>query len=301
MISQQILTQDFVLAALMLTGVALHRLGIVTGEATRWFSALLVNVALPCTILASFHFDPSREVLLNAATVMVLSIAVHVGLIALCQLCYWRVAAGRREVFTFATVFSNCGFVGIPLVQGVFGDIGVFYVSIFTIPFNVLMFTYGVGLFRGRSVGGFWCALLNPPLVGTVLGTALFVSSVHLPVPLAKTVAAIGGLTTPLSMLIIGVQLAETKIADVIKDRGLYFMSFVKLVMAPLLLLAVLAIAPVDRTIAYVCLILVAMPSASLVGVFAERYDGDSGAAARCAFLTTVLSVVTVPLILAVS
>jgi malate permease and related proteins len=300
MISQQILTQDFVLTALMLTGVGLHKLGIVTNEATRWFSLLLVNVALPCTILASFHFELTPDLATKAATVFIISVAVHGGLIALSHLCYWRFAPGRREVFVFSTVFSNCGFVGIPLIQGVFGDIGVFYVAIFTIPFNTLMFTYGVHLFRGAAGGNIWQHLANPPLIGTLIGLALFLLSVHLPVPIAKTVTALGGLTTPLSMLIIGALLAKTKPADVFKDRGLYYLSLVKLVIAPLLVLAVLAVLHTDRTIAYVCTALVAMPAASLVGVFAQRYNGDTAAAARSAFLTTVLSVITVPAILAI-
>jgi predicted permease len=300
MTSQQILTQDFVLTALMLTGVGLRKLGIVTNEAARWFSLLLVNVALPCTILASFHFELTHDLLAKAATVFIISVAVHGALIALSHLCYWRFASGRRDVFIFSTVFSNCGFVGIPLIQGVFGDLGVFYVAIFTIPFNVLMFTYGMHLFRGVASGSIWRNLANAPLIGTLIGLALFLFSVHLPVPIAKTVTALGGLTTPLSMLIIGALLAETKPADVFKDRGLYYLSLVKLVIAPLLVLAVLAVLHTDRTIAYVCTALVAMPAASLVGVFAQRYNGDTAAAARSAFLTAVLSVITVPAILAI-
>jgi malate permease and related proteins len=299
MFSQQILTQDFILTVLMLTGVVLTRLGVITREATHWFSALLVNVALPCTIIGSFHFDPESALLTNAAIVFGISVAVHAGLIALSRSCYGRMASGRREVFVFATVFSNCGFVGIPFAQGLFGDIGVFYVSIFTIPFNVLMFTYGVSLFRGTAAGDAWRGLANPPLIGTLIGLALFLASVHLPEPVTKTVVTLGNMTTPLSMVIIGAFLAETRLVDVLKDRGLYFLGLVKLVVAPLLLTVVLTLVPVDRTVAQVCIVLVAMPSASLVGVFAQRYGGDAEVAARGVFMTTVLSVATVPLILA--
>jgi predicted permease len=295
-----VLNQVFILTALMAVGVLLHKCKIITNELVRGLSLLLVNVAVPCTILSSFHFALTQTLMASALAVFGISAAIHVVLIGLAQLCFYRLPKGRRQVFIFATVFSNCGFVGFPLAQGLFGDIGVFYASIFSIPFNFLIFSYGVHLFGGLDESqSLWRKVANPPLIATMIGLVFFVATIRLPSPIAKTIINLGNMTTPLSMLIIGAMLAETKITAVFTDPQFYYLSLLKLIVAPLLVVVALAPFALDHTAAYTCIALVAMPSASLVGVFAQRYNGDTITAARCAFVTTVLSVITVPALLA--
>ena len=297
-LNPQVLDQVIVLMALMLVGAAAKRFAIITNDALRWFITLLMSIALPCTIISSFHFALTSDLAENAGLIFLVSLAAHVGLIAVSQLLYRGYPIAKRRIFVLSTAFSNCGFVGYPIAQSLFGDIGVFYASIFTIPFNILVFSYGVHQF-GRSDGiSMWKAMLNPPMIATTIGILFFLTSLQLPSPVSKTMSALGAMTTPLSLLIIGAMLADTKLSSVLRNGSFYYLSFVKLLLAPLLVFIGLYFFHLDRTMVDISIALVAMPSASLIGVFAQRYNGDSETAARCAFVTTVLSVVTIPAIL---
>lgn len=213
---------------------------------------------------------------------------------------FYKFETSKKVVFTFSTIFSNCGFVGFPLVQGLFGNIGVFYTSIFTIPFNLLMFTYGTSLFSGNNdVKNIGKQLKNPPLLCTLAGIILFLLSIKLPFPILKTLESIGNMTTSLSMFIIGSMLADiTNLKDLFKDLEIYYLSLVKLIIVPILCFVLLHILSTDKMLSEICLVLVSMPTASLIGVFAENYNGNKKAASQCVFSTTILSIITMPCIL---
>lgn len=293
----QVLTQLFALMAMIAVGVAARRTSVISHDALPGLTRLLMSIALPCTILSSFHFALTRELAGDAALVFAISAVVHLSLIALSRLLYRGYARERRHIFVLATAFSNCGFVGFPLAQSLFGDIGVFYAAIFTLPFNILIFSYGLHHF-GDGRQPVWRSMFNLPMLSTLAGLLLFLGSLSLPAPVAKTMTALGAMTTPMSLLIIGAMLAQTNLWSGLRDRGFYLLSFVRLIAAPLVLYVCLEALQVDRTVLIVTVALVAMPSASLVGVFAQRHDGDSDTAAKSIFITTMLSALTLPAIL---
>lgn len=241
------------------------------------------------------------DMLNNALLILFYSFIIHIILILLSKLFYCRFESSKKNIYSFSTVFSNCGFVGFPLAQGLFGNIGVFYTSIFTILFNIFMFTYGVTLFTNKkdfkSIGK---NLVNIPLICTLLGIIIFLFSIKLPLPLLKTLESIGNMTTSISMFIIGAMLADIDLKDIFKGVDVYYLSLIKLIIAPILSFALLQLLDADKTLAHIYILLVAMPTASLVGVFAEKYNGNKKAASKCAFLTTVLSVITIPSILSI-
>lgn len=291
--------QIIILTLLMGTGIALRKGGILSDTLVSGLTSLLLNLTMPALILASFALPFSPAMLAHAGAVLLYSTLIHIGLIALSWAAYWRFAGKRRATLQFATIFSNCGFVGYPVAQGVFGSVGVFYTSIFTIPFNLILWSYGLMLFTGeRNWKSLIRSTLNPPTLCIFAGFFLFLFSVPYPAALLKTLQITGGMTTPISMFIIGALLADVSLREVLGGLDVYFMSLIKLVAAPLLCFGALKLIGADPTLAYVCVLLVAMPTASMIGIFAERYDGDKATASRAAFLTTVLSVVTIPLIL---
>lgn len=195
--------------------------------------------------------------------------------------------------------FSNCGFVGYPVIQGIYGSVGVFYTSIFTIPFNLFMYSYGVMLFTGeKSFKNMKKNLINMPLISILLGTIIFLFSIRLPEPVINTLGSIGNMTTPLSMFIIGAMLADVSVKDVFKDLTIYYVNFIKLIAAPILIYFLLKFLDADKTLLYICVILVSMPTASLIGVLAERYNVNKAIASKCAFLTTIMSLFTIPAVL---
>ncbi|OPJ59399.1 AEC family transporter [Clostridium oryzae] len=296
-----VINQIIILTIMMLVGVGLRKTKIVTDEVEKGLSSILMNLTLPCMIIYSFNFSFSINMLKKAVLILFYSIGIHIFLIILSKIAYFKLKDSKKSVFTFATVFSNCGFVGFPIVQGVFGNIGVFYTSVFTIPFNIFMWSYGVMLFTGeRNLKSIKKNLMNPPLMCTLLGVAIFLFSIKLPVPVLNTLRSIGNMTTPIAMFIVGSMLANVKLKEVFKGGDIYYLNFVKLIAAPMLVYFILLILGCNRTLLYICVIMVAMPTASLIGVFAERYNGDRVSASKSAFLTTVLSVITIPVIMSI-
>lgn len=284
---------------MMMVGVILRKIKIITDEVNRGLSNILMNVALPCMILYSFNFKFSANMFKGAVMVFLYSALIHIALIILSKILYYKFKDSEKNVYTFATVFSNCGFVGYPVIQGIYGSVGVFYTSIFTIPFNLFMYSYGVMLFTGeKSFKNMKKNLKNMPLISILLGTIIFLFSIRLPEPVINTLGSIGNMTTPLSMFIIGAMLADVSVKDVFKDLTIYYVNFIKLIAAPILIYFVLKFLDADKTLLYICVILVSMPTASLIGVLAERYNVNKAIASKCAFLTTIMSLFTIPAVM---
>lgn len=290
--------QVIVLTIMMMVGVFLRKKQIITDVVIGKLTFILINVTLPAMIIASFNFEFSMDLLKNASMMFLYSCIIHSALIALSTLSYLRCTDSKKCVLAFSTVFSNCGFVGFPIIQGLFGNIGVFYTSIFCIPFNIFMWSYGVTIFTGeKDVRNMIRKVVNIPFLCTGIGICLFLFSVKLPVPILAAAEKLGGMTTPISMFIIGAMLADVRPRDVFKGIEIYYMSFLKLIVAPLLCYAILRLLQADPMLICICVVLIAMPTASLVGVFAEMFNADRVLSSRCAFLTTVLSMVSVPLV----
>lgn len=299
--NMNVINQVIMLTLMMAAGIILRKIKIITDEVNKGLSNILINVALPSMIIFSFNTKFSPSILKNAIMIFFYSVIIHIILILLSKLAYFRLKGSEKNIFIFATVFSNCGFVGYPVIQGIFGNIGVFYTSIFTIPFNIIMFSYGVILFTGKSdLKSITKSLINVPLISIILGIIIFVFSIKLPSPLLNTFSSIGNMTTPISMFVVGAMLADVKLKDVFKGFNIYYLNFMKLIAAPMVIYAVLCLFGVNRTILYICVILVAMPTASLIGVFAEKYNGDKVIASKSVFLTTILSMITIPAIISV-
>lgn len=294
-----VINQIIMLTLMMIVGIILRKINIITDEVNKGLSGILMTVALPSTILYSFNAKFSPNVLKNAIMILFYSIIIHIMLIILSKLAYFKFEDSKKKVFTFATVFSNCGFVGYPVIQGIYGSIGVLYTSIFTIPFNILMFSYGVLIFTGKSdLKSIRKKLINMPTICIFLGIIIFLFSIKLPSPLLSTLNSMGAMTTPISMIIVGAMLADVKLKDVFRGFNIYYFNFIKLILAPVLAFVVLMLLGADKTILRICVILVAMPTASLLGVFAEQYNGDKVTASKSVFLATVFSMVTIPVII---
>lgn len=297
--NNNVINQVLILTFLMIIGIILRKVKIITDEVNKGLSNILMDVTLPLMIIYSFSFKFSMDMLKNSLMIIFYSFLIHIVLIILSKILYFKFPESKKNVLKFSTVFSNCGFIGYPVLQGLYGKIGVFYTSIFTIPFNIFMWSYGVMLFTGKKdIKSIKKNLINGPMICIFLGLIIFLFSIKLPYPVLQTLKSAGDMTTPISMFIIGSMLADVKLKDVFKGFDIYFMNFIKLIIVPLLTFVILKLLGADKTLIYMCVILEAMPTATLVGVFAEKYNGDKTAASKCAFLSTILSMVTIPVII---
>ncbi|MGD8400669.1 MAG: AEC family transporter [Bacillota bacterium] len=293
-----IITQVTTLFLIMVVGFGARKTKIINTEVNKGLTGLLINITAPFMALSSFQFAFSRQMLAEVGTVLLFAVGAHLLAIFLGELLYGRMPGATGKVLRFITIFSNCGFMGYPVAGAFFGERGIFLASIYNAVFNLLVWTYGVYIFTGKtSRDAFRRALVNPGVIAVLLGMVLFLFSLKLPEPVGQTLQMVGAMTTPLSMLIVGAMLTEVRPAALFSGAAVYWGSMVRLVGMPLLALLGLKLLGVKGVALGVCMLMVAMPAAALAAPLADQYDGDVVFASRVVFISTILSMVTIPLL----
>ena len=193
--------------------------------------------------------------------------------------------------------YSNSGFIGIPLISGVLGDKGVFYMTAYITVFNLLLWTHGI-ILMGDNDGlkGAWKNFLSPAILSIVIGIILFLFQLRLPQFIENPLEMIASMNTPLGMIVAGANLAQGNILKSLKSKRLYYLSFIKLIVYPLAGLVVLWLLPLEFEVAFTVFIALACPAGASVIMFAQRYDRDAYYASEIFVITTLLSAVTIPL-----
>ena len=199
----------------------------------------------------------------------------------------------------FAVIYSNCGFIGIPMAGGLFGSEGVFYITAYMTIFNLFVWTHGVVLMTGKadfkSIGK---ALLSPSVIATVVGFLLFVTRIMLPEIVTDTLTYLGDMNTPLAMLVAGVTIAQTNLRKLIGKLRIYYISFIKLLMIPLLMLFVFRLFDLPNVVLLTSVLAAACPAAATVNLFSIRYDKNYLYASEVFAVSTIASLVTIPFVM---
>ena len=227
--------------------------------------------------------------------------AILVALSFLVPVIY-RCKPGDKGIYSFMTIFGNTGFMGIPVSGAIFGGAASFYAALLNIPFNILAYTLGIALLnsRGEKSKIQWKLLINPPMVASFLAVLLVCIKIPVPGPLSKAIGMLGDMIVPCSMIIIGASLGAQKLKDVFGDWHVYAFAPVRLFVVPLLLWSIMHFFIKDATLLGTITLLGAMPVASFATMLSIQYGGNVQMASRSVFVTTVLSVLTIPLICAI-
>ena len=297
-IFERMLSTQSLMFLYILAGIIIVKAKVLKPEGRSSFIGLLINVTLPCMILHSFEQDAGLDALIAGGKLLIASAACCLSAMGLGRLLWRRKSLQRQAVLEFATMFSNAGNAGLPIVSLVFGAEGVFYASFFLIPIRVLMWTVGLSLFvqGGDGKSRLKRLLLNPSLLVVFIGIPLTLFRIHLPGVLSTAIANVGAMTGPLSMMIIGSSLASARPRELL-DPDAWQLSMVRLVGMPLLLMAALRLIGMDTLCWQVAVTLTAMPAAANTAILSEMYGRDYPFAARCVVVSTVLSLITVPLL----
>lgn len=290
-----------ILFLIMIVGFVIRKAGVLNEPLNKGLSGLLINVTLPFMIIASFNMEYDSELMMKALKILLYSILIHAILYFVSYIFFFKFKKDKQAVLRFTATFSNTGFMGFPILGSIYGPIGVFYASIFNIPFNIFIWSLGVMLFTGKSdIKSIRKTVINPALIAVIIGIIIFRFSIKLPVPVTKSVKMIGDITTPLSMIIIGSMLANMKIKDIFSDLSIYYGAIIRLIVVPTIIYFVLTMFGVDELIVGICVILEAMPAAVITAIIAEKYEGNALYASQNVFISTVLSVITIPAIILV-
>ena len=286
-----------VILILILVGYFTVKKGMFTKESLGSITSFLLYIITPCLIVSSFLSAESGKLdgwtLLLAVVLPALSIVIS---IAVSYLFFRREPLGRRRVLRFSTVFCNVGFMGIPLVEGIVGSEGVLYGSFFIAVFNIFCWTYGYVMMGGGKVR-LKALLLNPGVIGIVIGLPLYLLDVPVPALFVEPVELISALNTPLAMIVVGGYIAQVKLRAFVSDLAVYKMAVLRLVVAPLLYLALVWLLRPDETLLMSTVIQAATPVAANCVLFAVQYDSDAELASKSVAVSTALSVVTIPLL----
>ena len=295
-VSRMISTQ-LLLFLYMLCGVIVAKLRIIRDDNRQVVVRLLMDVAMPMMVLSAFNKPTTAEDIKASFLVMVIALAgcVVTGLIG--KVIWRNEPENKRKVLMYASMFSNAGNAGLPILKLVFDDIGVFLGSMYLIPPRILQWTVGLGFFVKPKKGS-WVrnVALNPMVVTIYIGAVLMATGWQIPGVFGTAIENLGNMTAPLSMILIGATLSGMNL-KMLLDRSVLLISALRLLVFPMLFAVGLKWLGTDLTTMNICVILLAMPVASNTAAMAERYGGDYVFASACVSVTTLLSVLTVPLI----
>ena len=291
-----------VLFALMVDGFLCNRRKLLNAVAIKGVTELLVLIVTPCVIVHSFiqqKFAPS--LLGDLGWALAMSVFAHVVGAAIAFLCLHDRNPNRGGVLRFATIFSNAGFMGIPLEYALLGADGVFFGAMYVVVFNLVCWSLGVAVMcRGMKNVGLRALFVNAGTVGVALGLPFFLFSLKLPEVVGRPVAMLADLNTPLAMIMVGWYLAETDFRPVLRCGAAYGVAALRLVAVPLVVIAAFAcvracVPALNSVMAVAISTAAAAPTAALTTVIAARYDKDVSTATSLVSGTTLLSILTMP------
>ena len=231
-----------------------------------------------------------------------MSFVFYILMTVLSFLFIWamHVPKEQRRLYLFMTIFGNVGFMGFPVVSAVYGNEGLFYAAILNCMFNIIIYTFGVVLMTAGDAGGkkilqsmkWKKLLLSPAVLCSIVAVIIFSCHIKLPSIIADTLDTLGGLTSPLAMLVVGANLSGMKIKEMLGNVKLDIYVLVRQFILPLIFWLVIRLICGHAVLAPVWLLLSAMPVANTTALFATEYGGDEKLASESIFLTTLLSLV---------
>lgn len=290
----------------MLVGFYLYKKKILTKEVNSKISAMIVQITCPCIILNSIasvsHDDPAGVLKLFFAGIIMYGIYVALAYLFVKIL---RVPAFIKGTYMCMFIFANSAFMGYPVVQALFGDSAIFYLSIFNMPFNILFFTLAMHYFQKDAAitSGHYekqkvnpRQLINNGVIASVAALVIYFANIPMPDIFYSCVGFVGNITTPLSMIIIGASMAAASFSEIKTEKALIPMLPIRLGILPVICWLFMHLVTKDPTLIAICTVGAGMPVASLVAMGSAEYPRQARAAAIGVSVSTIVSLVTIPI-----
>ena len=262
---------------------------------------LMTRVALPCAIIKSMSLDATPEFLksIGFATLIIVAITLLAAFISL--LLFRGHKQEQRSVLQMGIVYSNSAFMGIALVQAVLGDEAIIYATLIMIVETIFMLVHCEITMSQGGKPDLKKAFLTPGVIGFVIGLVLMLTRVSLPGPITSTINTMGNMNTPLAMILVGLQIAKVDLKSVFTQKNLYIIAIIKLIVTPVVLLFLLK--PLGLgAIAYSAIVICkGTTQPAVLSVYAADHKQDGILGAQIVALTTILQIVTLPLIAALT
>lgn len=293
--------QVAVMFLLLATGMLLYKIKMITDEGNRQIAGVVLYVVAPLLILDTYSMEYDAAIAKNMFLGFLLSaISIIIGIVISYAL-KWKCKKESFSTERFTVIFTNCGFMGIPLAQAVFGDIGVIYCTTYITMFNLFVWTYGLYLMRGKSTGKRslkekLMPFLTPTMFCIVIGLLVYFLQIPLPKQVKSAVGYISSMNTPLAMIVSGIYIAQGDLFGALRKGRVYAVSAMKCLAVPFFMIFVLMFLPFDEKLKTTILILSACPSGANGMLFANRFGGDTKTASNVFTVTTIASIACIPL-----
>lgn len=278
-------------------GYALAKLGILAQSTLPQLSKILLYVVTPAIMVDSFQVERTQELdqqLLEAVGVLV---GTYLLYMVLGQLCFRRRPPEERGVMRFSAIYGNIGFMGLPLIEAVLGNEAMMITVIAMGVFNVASWTHGIACIGGKENSSLRKALLNPGVLGFAVAFILYLARVELPWPVGNAAKDLADLNTPLAMIVVGAQMASADLKETFRDVRLYLVSAIKLLVMPAITILMLLPLHLNGMIFTTLVILSGCPTGGSSSLFCQMLGLDSSLAAKQVTFSTLLCIVTLPLV----
>jgi len=281
---------------LIVLGYGLAKGGMISPKTRAELVNLVLYVFLPCNILMSFPKGLTPDMIKQSLMVLLAASILQVIAFILNKVLYRWLPPGRQNILKYATITNNATVMGLSILSAVHGSIGVFLGSIYLIPGRIVLLTAGIALFtQDKKSKGAVRVLTHPCMIAVVLGFAYSFAPFELPVFLSDAIRWVGDITRVLPMIIVGTILCEVKPKEAL-DIHCFYYSFIRLFAIPAALFGILSLLRIEPMVISVSVLLASMPAATVTAMFAEKYDQDKAFASKTVFVSTVLSILTLPI-----
>ena len=281
---------------LMAVGLVVRKLNIVGKEGQKNLTDLVIDLVLPCNIIKSFMIEFSWDTMKTFGIVLIISVCIQFVCVISGKLLYRGIPEKQQKCLQYGTICSNAGFLGNPLAEGIYGSTGLSYASIYLIPQRIMMWSAGISIFTESPSKKELVkkVLTHPCIVACIIGVILMVTGLPLPGFLVTSISAISSCNTALSMMIIGMILAQVNYRKLLNWKVLYY-TVIRLAVLPFLVYLPLHLLHTDTIVTGLCVILCAMPAGATTSILASKYDGDAEFATSMVVFSTLASLVSTP------
>lgn len=291
-----------VLFILISIGFLCGKKGLINENAAKKMTDIILYVVTPCVMISAFQKEFSGDTAIKILIAAAAAIVILVFSTLLARLVIRDKNESRKKVLQFSVIFSNCGFMSLPLQKELLGEDGWFYGSIFVAVFNIFVWTYGLLDMSGdKKQLSIKKLVFNPGIMGAAVAIILFVCRIKLPEIVIQPVTHLANLNTPVPMLIIGFYLSRAKLKDAFSDVGTYIAMSLRLVIIPVIVTFIMALLKLDKTMMIAFVIACSAPTAASTTMFAAKFNRDVELSVGVVAASTILSIITMPLIVSLA
>lgn len=279
-------------------GFICAKIKLIDKETNKKLSDILLYLVNPLLIFTSFQMEFNKELFKNQMLAFALSFFA-IGMTIVLSFIFIRKKNNPDfSIERFAIIFTNCSFMGIPLLSSLFGNLGVFYLTAYIAVFNIIVWTYGVIMISGKtSLKDVLKQLCSPAIISIVLGIICFVARILLPDIILEPLNAVGSMNTPLAMLIAGAALASSSFKSALTSIKTYYLIALRLLILPAIFLLCVFWLPIDTEVLLTVIIAASCPTATITTMFALKFDKNTSLSSNIFATTTLLCLFTIPLI----